>query len=208
MNFDCVIVCKFVSWLCNCAWLCLIVWLFGIHWAKKTACKTVKSLEGKSWIVPFTNHSLFLTQIFNVIMVIRLFTKKEQSTTTMEKVPISKSLKATISTKRTIFVTLPAEMFGGEWFLTGNQGNHQNLYPSMLTNKLWPFFIKMNQKPFFFFWKKKIKMADSKKGHFPALPILDIFSWKFHRSVLGLVGLIDVKPINVAQPMWSWGCLT
>ena len=47
----------------------------------------VKSLEGKSLIVPFTIHSLFLTQIFNVVMVIRLFTKKERPTTTMEKVP-------------------------------------------------------------------------------------------------------------------------
>jgi hypothetical protein len=25
-------------------------------------------------------------------------------------------------------------------------------------------------------WKKKIKMTDSKKGHFPAPPILNIFS--------------------------------
>ena len=47
----------------------------------------VKSLKGKSLIIHFTIHSLFLTQIFNVVMVIRLFTKKERPTTTMEKVP-------------------------------------------------------------------------------------------------------------------------
>ena len=39
-------------------------------------------------------------------------------------------------------------------------------------------------------------MADSKKGHFPSLPILNIFFQKFHGSVLGLVGLIDAKGID------------
>ena len=51
----------------------------------------VKSLEWKSLIIPFT-HSLLLTQIFNVVMVIRLFTKKERPTTTMEKVPLSQQV--------------------------------------------------------------------------------------------------------------------
>ena len=51
-------------------------------------------------------------------------------------------------------------------------------------------------------------MADSKKCHFPAPPILNIFSRKFLRLVLGCVGLIDAKGINVAQPIWSSGCLT
>ena len=69
------------------------------------------------------------------------------------------------------------------------------------------FLIRWSKKKIFF-EKKKIKMADSKKGHFPAPPILNIFSWKFHELVLGLVGLIDVKGIDVAQPIWSWGCLT
>ena len=55
-----------------------------------------------------------------------------------------------------------------------------------------------------FHWEKnqKIKMADSKKGHFPAPPILNIFFQKFHGLVLGLVGLIDAKGIDVAQPTW------
>ena len=59
-----------------------------------------------------------------------------------------------------------------------------------------------------FFWKKKFKMADSKKPHFTAPPILNIFSWKFHGLVLGLVELIDAKGISVAQLIWSWGCPT
>ena len=41
---------------------------------------------------------------------------------------------------------------------------------------------------------------------FPAPPILNIFWRKFHGLVLGLVELIDVKDIDVAQPIWSWGC--
>ena len=55
---------------------------------------------------------------------------------------------------------------------------------------------------------KKFKMAASKKPHFPAPPILNIFSWNFHGLVLGLVGLIDAKGIDLAQPVWSWGCPT
>ena len=82
----------------------------------------------------------------------------------------------------------------------------------------WHFFV-------FCFWllgfsliwsKKKIKMGDLKKSkwqpqkkpHFPAAPILNIFSWNFHGLVLGLVGLIDGKGIDSAQPIWPWSCLT
>jgi hypothetical protein len=36
--------------------------------------------------------------------------------------------------------------------------------------------------------EKKIKMADSKKLRFSTPPILDVFSQKFERLVLGLVG--------------------
>ena len=50
--------------------------------------------------------------------------------------------------------------------------------------------------------KKKFKMADSKKGHFTKSPNLNIFLRKFHGSVLGLVGLIDAKGIDGAQPIW------
>ena len=47
--------------------------------------------------------------------------------------------------------------------------------------------------------KKRFKMADSKKAHFSKSPILKICSRKFLRWVLGLVGLNDVKGIDVAQ---------
>ena len=52
----------------------------------------------------------------------------------------------------------------------------------------------MAMKPKKKFFEKKFKMADSKKGHFPAPPILNIF----HGLVLGLVELIDAKGIGVA----------
>ena len=45
-------------------------------------------------------------------------------------------------------------------------------------------------------------MADSKKLRFSKPPILKIFSPKHHGFVLGLVGLIDAKGIDVAQPIW------
>ena len=35
-------------------------------------------------------------------------------------------------------------------------------------------------------------------------PILNIILWKFYGLVLGLVELIDVKGIDVAQPIWQW----
>ena len=45
-------------------------------------------------------------------------------------------------------------------------------------------------------------MADFSKWPFSKSPILKIFSRKFHRLVLGLVGLIDAKGIDVAQRIW------
>ena len=50
-------------------------------------------------------------------------------------------------------------------------------------------------------------MADLKKALFPTPPILKIFLWKFHGLVLGLVGLIDAKGIDLAQTIWWWDCL-
>ena len=53
--------------------------------------------------------------------------------------------------------------------------------------------------------KKKNFFLDSKKLRFLTFPILNIFLRKFHGLVLGLVGSIDVKAINVAQPIWLPG---
>jgi hypothetical protein len=50
----------------------------------------------------------------------------------------------------------------------------------------------------FFFWKKKFKMADLKKLSFSKSPILKNILGKIHGLVLGLVGLIDAKGIDVA----------
>ena len=76
----------------------------------------------------------------------------------------------------------------------------QNVDPSLRTNKLWHVFMGMMQ--------KRIKMANSKKKSFSSLSNSQYFLWKFYGLVLGLVELIGAKGIDVAQPIWSWGCPT
>ena len=49
--------------------------------------------------------------------------------------------------------------------------------------------------------KENSKLRIFQNGHFSKSPILKIFSPKFHRLVFGLVGLIDAKGIDVAQPI-------
>ena len=66
----------------------------------------------------------------------------------------------------------------------------------MLTNFDW------NKAKKNLFLKKKSKMADSKQLSFSKSPILKFFLQKFHGLVLGLIGLIDAKAINSAQPIW------
>jgi hypothetical protein len=48
-----------------------------------------------------------------------------------------------------------------------------------------------------FFWKFFFQNGRLKKGHFPALLILNIFLWKFYGMGLGLVEFIDAKGIDV-----------
>ena len=56
-------------------------------------------------------------------------------------------------------------------------------------------------KQIFLYLKEKIQ--NKKETSFSIPPILNIFSQNFHGLVLWLVGLIDVKGIGVAQPIWS-----
>ena len=93
-------------------------------------------------------------------------------------------------------------------FLAVNHHNNKNWVPSILTQNLWLIIMGMKQKKIQKNSKKKFKMADSKKLSFSKLPILKNIFCKFQRLVLGLVGLIDAKGIDVAQPIWSWDCLT
>ena len=72
---------------------------------------------------------------------------------------------------------------------------------NILPYKFGPILMGIKQKKKFYL-KKKINIADSKKMRFSKSPILKKISRKFHRSVLGLVGLIDAKGINMAQPIW------
>ena len=52
------------------------------------------------------------------------------------------------------------------------------------------------------FFAKTIQNGWLNKAHFPALPILNIFSENF---MDWLVELIDAKSIGVAQLIWLWG---
>ena len=61
--------------------------------------------------------------------------------------------------------------------------------------------MEMKQKKKNFF-EKKFKMANSKKLSFSTSPKAEQFLPKFHGLVLGLVGLIDAKGIDLAQPIW------
>ena len=76
----------------------------------------------------------------------------------------------------------------------GKQGRHQIFDASILPYKFGLIFIRMKQ--------KKSKRPIFQNGRFSKSPILKIFSGKFHRLVLGLVGLIDAKGIDVAQPRY------
>ena len=87
-------------------------------------------------------------------------------------------------------------------FLAGNQGNHQNFEKSLLSYKCWLIFIGMKQT------KKKFENFFLNGWLKKTPPILNVFLWKFHGLVLGLVGKIDVEGINVAQPIWLSDCPT
>ena len=52
-----------------------------------------------------------------------------------------------------ISYTRDRNVWGG-WFLAGNQDNHQNFVPSLISKNLWLIFIGMKQKKVFFFMKK------------------------------------------------------
>ena len=77
-----------------------------------------------------------------------------------------------------------------------NQGKHQNFDRSIL-----PYIglILMGMK------QKNSKWPTQINWVFQNRQSSKNFSRKFHRLVLGLVGLIDVKGIDLAQPIWTWG---
>ena len=84
----------------------------------------------------------------------------------------------------------------GRCFGAERQSNHQNFKKSLLSYKCWLISIGMKQKNKF------------KKLRFSTPQILNIFQWKFYGLVLGFVGLIDAKGIDVVQSIWLRGCPT
>jgi hypothetical protein len=97
--------------------------------------------------------------------------------------------------------TLPAEMFGGVIFGL-KPGESSKFRPILDTQKTLPNFHGDEAKKKFFFWKKKIQNGRLKKLSFSKSPILKKFLRKFHGLVLGSIGLIDAKGIDVAQLIW------
>ena len=69
--------------------------------------------------------------------------------------------------------------------------------PIRSTIQIWTDFHE-NEAKKFFFKKKDSKLPIFQNGRFSKSPILEIFSRKFDRLVLGLVELTDPKAINVA----------
>ena len=67
------------------------------------------------------------------------------------------------------------------------------------------FITEMGQKKIQNGRPKKFKMAASKKAHFSAPPIPNIFSWNSHGLVLGLVELIMV--VRLSDISWKTACL-
>ena len=55
---------------------------------------------------------------------------------------------------------------------------------------------------------KNKKTKNKTNANFPAPPILIIFWQIFNGLVIELLGLIDAKGIDVAQPICPWGCPT
>ena len=71
-------------------------------------------------------------------------------------------------------------------FLAVNHHNSKNWVPFILTHNLWLIFMGI---------KKKQKLS------FSTLQRAELFLPKFYRLVLGIVGLIDAKGINMTPPI-------
>ena len=78
--------------------------------------------------------------------------------------------------------------------------------PIHSTIQIWTDFHESEAKKNIFFDEKNSKWPIFQNGRFSKSPILKFFLQKLHRLVLGLVGLIDAKGINVTQPIWPSGC--
>ena len=79
-------------------------------------------------------------------------------------------------------------------------GKMSKFQPIHSTIQIWIDFHENEANSFFF--EKNSKWLIFQNGHFSKSSILEIFLRKFHRSFLGLVRLIDLEAINVAQLIW------
>ena len=90
-------------------------------------------------------------------------------------------------------------------FLETKENIKISTHPFYPVNLDW-FSWEWSKKKFFFWKKKNSKWPTQKNWVFQLPPKAEQLSPKFHRLVLGLVGLIDAKGINVTQPIWLSGC--
>jgi hypothetical protein len=77
--------------------------------------------------------------------------------------------------------------------------------------KVFSLFIDKKQNNFFFEKPNNQKQKNKKLNKMSIFQLRQswiIFFQKFHGLVLGLVELIDAKGIDVALPIWPWGCPT
>ena len=69
-------------------------------------------------------------------------------------------------------------------------------------------FYPINLDWFSWGWSKQYSKWPTQKNWVFQFRQFAIFFSKNSGLVLGLVGLIDAKDIDVAQPIWQWGCPT
>ena len=186
----------------------IIIWIFPWNLYLKTdeasvlTLFSIKDLKQDSWKLWWSHH-LSYSYTFNsshkrsCLIEISYYLKYCQLLREYVDCIILKSLPNSY----TVF-----HIFRQVLFWAGNQVNHQNFEKNDTSYEIQGCFHFKKQT--FFFLKKKIQNGRLKKNHFPAPPILNNFSQKFHGLVFWLVGLIDAKGIGVAQPLWLWSCPT
>ena len=99
--------------------------------------------------------------------------------------------------------TFPVKMFGlGQKVLSNLSWS--GFWPILAKQETLAILHENETEKIYFFRKKNFKMADWKKLIFQNRQFSRFFRENF---MLGLVGLNDAKPIDLAQPIWRWGCL-
>ena len=114
------------------------------------------------------------------------------------KVVNSSEIKKTRLKRLSVQYTGGWNIWGG-WFLAGNQGNHQNFVPSLISKNIWQTFIEMKQKDFFL--KKKVQSGPLKKTYFLKWPMIN------EKSIALAHGVVVVTTESQYIGFWIGGPL-